>query len=228
MPLRNAWFLRSFVSSLVVCAAALTACKAAPARAAEMAAMPSEPAPVGVAAATDTAVFAGGCFWGVEAVFQHLNGVADAVSGYAGGSVRSPSYELVSSGTTGHAESVLVVYDPSRISYDQLLQVFFTVAHDPTQVNRQGPDVGPQYRSAIFYSNTAQRDAARRFIAKLEAAKVYSAPVVTEVSPLASFDQAEDYHQNYLAQHPNQPYIVINDAPKLEELRRRFPALYRS
>jgi len=228
MPLRNARFLRSFVSSLVVCAAALTACKAAPARAAEMAPMPSEPAPVGVAAATDTAVFAGGCFWGVEAVFQHLNGVADAVAGYAGGSVRSPSYELVSSGTTGHAESVLVVYDPSRISYDQLLQVFFTVAHDPTQADRQGPDVGPQYRSAIFYSNAAQRDAARRSIARLEAARVYSAPVVTEVSPLGSFNQAEDYHQNYLAQHPNEPYIVINDAPKLEELRRRFPALYRS
>jgi peptide-methionine (S)-S-oxide reductase len=228
MPARNPWFLRTFVPSLLVSAAALIGCKAAPARASQMAALPPEPPPVGVAAATDTAVFAGGCFWGVEAVFEHLKGVTDAVSGYAGGSVRSPSYEQVSSGTTGHAESVLVVYDPSRISYDQLLQVFFTVAHDPTQRDRQGPDVGPQYRSAIFYRNAAQRDAARRYIAKLAAARLYSQPIVTEVSPLGTFNRAEDYHQDYLAHHPNQPYIVINDAPKLEELRRRFPALYRS
>jgi peptide-methionine (S)-S-oxide reductase len=181
-----------------------------------------------VAASTDTAVFAGGCFWGVEAVFEHLDGVTKAVSGYAGGSVRSPSYEQVSTGTTGHAESVLVVYDPSRISYDQLLQVFFTVAHDPTERNRQGPDVGTQYRSAVFYRNDAQRDAARRYIAKLESAHLYPAPIVTEVTRLGGFNTAEDYHQDYLAHHPDQPYIVINDAPKLEELRRRFPALYRS
>jgi peptide-methionine (S)-S-oxide reductase len=205
----------------------LLGCRASPARAAEAAALPAEPAPVGVAASTDTAVFAGGCFWGVEAVFEHLNGVSTAVSGYAGGKVRSPSYELVSSGTTGHAESVLVVYDPSRISYEQLLQVYFTVAHDPTQLNRQGPDVGTQYRSAVFYRNAAQRDAARRYIARLTAAKVYRDPIVTEVAPLDVFNPAEAYHQDYLANHPNQPYIVINDVPKLKELRRQFPALYR-
>jgi peptide-methionine (S)-S-oxide reductase len=133
----------------------------------------------------------------------------------------------VSSGTTGHAESVLVVYDPSRISYDQLLQVYFTVAHDPTQLNRQGPDMGTQYRSAVFYRNAAQRDAAQRYIAKLEAAKLYRNSIVTEVAPLDAFNPAEAYHQDYLAHHPNQPYIVINDAPKLRELRRQFPALYR-
>jgi peptide-methionine (S)-S-oxide reductase len=206
---------------------ALLACQAAPARASEAAALPAEPAPVGVAASSDTAVFAGGCFWGVEAVFEHLNGVSSAVSGYAGGDVRSPSYEEVSTGTTGHAESVLVVYDPSKISYDQLLQVFFSVAHDPTQLNRQGPDVGTQYRSAIFYRTDAQRDAARRYIAKLTAAKQYREPIVTQVAALGAFNPAEAYHQDYLAHHPYQPYIVINDAPKLEELRRQFPALYR-
>ena len=212
---------------LLPTAALLLGCRASPVRASEAVALPPEPAPVGVAASTDTAVFAGGCFWGVEAVFEHLNGVSTAVSGYAGGKVRSPSYELVSSGSTGHAESVLVVYDPSRISYEQLLQVYFTVAHDPTQLNRQGPDVGTQYRSAVFYRNAAQRDAAQRYIAKLTAAKVYRDSIVTEVAPLDVFSPAEAYHQDYLAHHPNQPYIVINDAPKLKELRRQFPALYR-
>ena len=217
----------TLVTGAVLAASIAFACKAAPARASEAAALPAEPAPVGVTATTDTAVFAGGCFWGVEAVFEHLNGVRTAISGYAGGKVRAPSYELVSSGTTGHAESVLVVYDPSRISYDQLLQVFFTVAHDPTELNRQGPDVGTQYRSAIFYRTDAQRDAARRYIAKLEAAKLYRAPIVTEVAPLDRFNEAEAYHQDYLVHHPHQPYIMINDAPKLEALQRQFPALYR-
>ena len=212
---------------MLALATLLFGCRPSPARASEAAALPPEPAPVGVAASTDTAVFAGGCFWGVEAVFEHLDGVSTAVSGYAGGTVRSPSYELVSSGTTGHAESVLVVYDPSRISYEQLLQVYFTVAHDPTQLNRQGPDVGTQYRSAVFYRNAAQRDAAQRYIAKLTAAKVYRDPIVTEVAPLDVFNPAEAYHQDYLAHHPHQPYIVINDLPKLKELKRRFPALYR-
>jgi peptide-methionine (S)-S-oxide reductase len=207
-------------------ALSLSACRAAPARA-EATALPPEPTPVGVAASVDTAVFAGGCFWGVEAVFEHLKGVSSAISGYAGGTVRSPSYEEVSTGTTGHAESVLVVYDPSQISYDQLLQVFFTVAHDPTQLDRQGPDVGTQYRSIVFYRNDAQREGAQRYIAKLEAAKVYRRPIVTEVAPLDRFNQAEAYHQDYLAHHPHQPYIVINDAPKLEALQREFPALYR-
>ena len=186
-----------------------------------------EPAPVGVTAASDTAVFAGGCFWGVEAVFEHLKGVTSATSGYAGGAAKSPSYEQVSSGTTGHAESVLVVYDPSQISYDQLLQVFFTVAHDPTQLNRQGPDVGTQYRSAVFYRNPAQRQAAERYIGKIANAGLYHDRVVTEVASLKAFHPAETYHQNYLVRHPNQPYIVINDAPKLEHLKKEFPALYR-
>ena len=192
-----------------------------------VAALPPEPFPAGVAASSDTAVFAGGCFWGVEAVFEHLEGVSSATSGYAGGSARSTSYEEVSSGTTGHAESVLVVYDPARISYDQLLQVFFAVAHDPTQLDRQGPDVGTQYRSAVFYGNAAQREATERYIARLREAKVYRKPIITEVTPLGAFHEAEAYHQNYLVRHPTQPYIVINDAPKLEQLRKRFPALYR-
>ena len=207
-------------------AIALLSCRSAPSRA-SLVALPAEPAPVGVTASRDTAVFAGGCFWGVEAVFEHVKGVSTAISGYAGGSVRSPSYELVSSGTTGHAESVLVVYDPSRISYDQLLQVFFSVAHDPTELDRQGPDVGSQYRSAVFYRNAAQRDSARRYIAKLQSAGVYRNPIVTEVTALGVFNPAEDYHQDYLVHHPYQPYIMINDAPKLEELRRQFPVLYR-
>ena len=189
--------------------------------------MPAEPAPAGVAATSDTAVFAGGCFWGVEAVFESLEGVTDAVSGYAGGSDPSPSYDRVSSGTTGHAESVRVVYDPARISYDQLLQVFFTVAHDPTQLNRQGPDVGTQYRSAVFYRNPAQRQATDRYVAKLREAKVWPGKIVTEVSALQGFHAAEEYHQNYLVRHPTQPYIVINDMPKLEELRKRYPDLVR-
>jgi peptide-methionine (S)-S-oxide reductase len=191
------------------------------------AALAPEPGPVGVAASSDTAVFAGGCFWGVEAVFEHLKGVESATSGYAGGSAPSPSYEAVSSGTTGHAEAVLVVYDPGQISYDQLLQIFFAVAHDPTQLNRQGPDVGTQYRSAVFYRNAAQHQATERYIAKLRAAKAYRDDIVTEVAPLSAFHEAESYHQDYLVRHPNQPYIVINDAPKLEHLRKEFPALYR-
>lgn len=191
------------------------------------AAMAAEPAPAGVVAASDTAVFAGGCFWGVEAVFEHLEGVTDAISGYAGGSDPAPTYKEVSSGTTGHAEAVRVVYDPSRISYDQLLQIFFTVAHDPTQLNRQGPDVGTQYRSAVFYRNAAEREAAARYIAKLAAAGVWRDSIVTEVSALETFHPAESYHQDYLVRHPTQPYIVIHDLPKLEELKRRYPSLYR-
>jgi len=226
MPRQQRYVSALVSGALLSSAMTLLACQSAPARA-ETAALPPEPAPVGVAASVDTAVFAGGCFWGVEAVFEHLNGVSTAISGYAGGKLRSPSYEMVSSGTTGHAESVLVVYDPSRISYEQLLQVFFTVAHDPTQIDRQGPDVGTQYRSAIFYRNDAQRDAAKRYIARLEAAKIYRDSIVTELAPLDTFNEAEVYHQDYLAHHPHQPYIVINDQPKLEALQRQFPALYR-
>jgi peptide-methionine (S)-S-oxide reductase len=188
-----------------------------PAVGAELAASPS----------LDTAVFAGGCFWGVEAVYEHVKGVADVVSGYAGGDVANPSYREVGSGDTGHAESVRVVYDPSVVSYGQLLQVFFFVAHDPTQLNRQGPDVGTQYRSAIFYRTAEQKKAAASYIAQLEKAKAHSRPVVTQVDSLRAFYPAEAYHQDYLVHHPNQPYIVINDAPKLEHLKARFPSLYR-
>jgi peptide-methionine (S)-S-oxide reductase len=173
------------------------------------------------------AVFAGGCFWGIEAVFEHLKGVKSAVSGYAGGSKTSPSYEEVSSGATGHAESVRVVYDSSQISYGTLLKVFFSVAHDPTQLNRQGPDVGTQYRSAIFYMSDEQKRIAEAYIDQLTKAKAFSRPIVTQVAPLKTFFEAEDYHQDYMRHHPDQPYIVINDAPKVEHLKHQFPELYR-
>ena len=229
MPMVHSVVLPAFTVAALAAAVSFSsgASGAVAARDAMPAAMPAEPAPVGVATASDTAVFAGGCFWGVEAVFESLEGVTDAVSGYAGGSDASPSYDKVSSGTTGHAESVRVVYDPSRISYDQLLQVFFTVAHDPTELNRQGPDVGTQYRSAVFYRSPAQREAAERYIGKLRDAKVWPGKIVTEVSALKGFHPAEEYHQNYLVRHPTQPYIVVNDMPKLEELRKRYPDLVR-
>ncbi len=229
MPMVHSVVLPAFTVAALAAAVSFSsgASGAAAARDAIPAAMPAEPAPVGVVTASDTAVFAGGCFWGVEAVFESLEGVTDAVSGYAGGSDASPSYDKVSSGTTGHAESVRVVYDPSQISYDQLLQVFFTVAHDPTELNRQGPDVGTQYRSAVFYRSPAQREAAERYIGKLRDAKVWPGKIVTEVSALRGFHPAEEYHQNYLVRHPTQPYIVVNDMPKLEELRKRYPDLVR-
>lgn len=173
-----------------------------------------------------TAVFAGGCFWGVEAVFKHVKGVSTATSGYAGGAAATASYPMVGTGTTGHAESVEVKYDPSQVTYGQLLRVFFAVAHDPTQLNRQGPDRGTQYRSAIFYTSPEQERMAKAYIAQLDAAKTFSKPIVTEVTPLKGFYAAEAYHQNYLALHPDQPYIVINDLPKIANLQRQFPALY--
>lgn len=173
-----------------------------------------------------TAVFAGGCFWGVEAVFEHVRGVKDATSGYVGGTKETADYKTVSSGETGHAESVKVTFDPAQVSYEQLLEVFFAVAHDPTELNRQGPDTGTQYRSAIFYADENQKQTAEKYIARLTNEKTYSAPVVTEVSPLKEFYPAEDYHQDYLAHHPTQRYIVVNDQPKVENLQKRFPALY--
>ena len=173
-----------------------------------------------------TAVFAGGCFWGVEAVFKHTKGVSTATSGYAGGAAATAKYPLVGSGMTGHAESVEVKYDPSQVTYGQLLRVFFAVAHDPTQLNRQGPDWGTQYRSAIFYASPEQERVAKAYIAQLQAAKTFSKPIVTEVTPLKGFFAAEDYHQNYLALHPDQPYIVINDMPKLVALKSELPELY--
>ena len=182
-------------------------------------------APIG--AALDTAVFAGGCFWGIEGVFEHMNGVRSAESGYAGGMTKSPTYEDVSDGNTGHAEVVLVVYDPSVVSYAKLLHVFFSVAHDPTQLNRQGPDRGTQYRSAIFYRTDSQKKDTEAYIAQLTDAKTFPRPIVTEVAKLRTFHRAEEYHQDYMVKHPNQPYIVINDAPKVEALRKQFPELYR-
>jgi peptide-methionine (S)-S-oxide reductase len=185
------------------------------------------PVPASTASGDATAVFAGGCFWGVDAVFKHVKGVKNVVSGYSGGSGATAKYMLVGTGTTGHAESVKVTYDPSKVSYAELLKVFFSVAHDPTQLDRQGPDVGSQYRSAIFYANAQQKELAQRYIAQLDAAKVFGKPIVTQVVPLDKFYAAEDYHQNYLALHPQQPYIVYNDLPKLAELKKEFPAWYR-
>jgi peptide-methionine (S)-S-oxide reductase len=174
-----------------------------------------------------TAVFAGGCFWGVDAVFKHVKGVKSVVSGYSGGSAQNAKYMLVGTGTTGHAEAVKVTYDPSQITYADLMKVFFSVAHDPTEKDRQGPDVGTQYRSAIFYADPQQKELAQRYIAQLDAAKAFGKPIVTEVAALDKFYPAEDYHQNYLALHPNQPYIVYNDLPKLDALKKEFPAWYR-
>jgi len=174
-----------------------------------------------------TAVLAGGCFWGVEAVFEHVKGVTRAESGYAGGSADAAQYETVSSGRTGHAESVQITYDPSQITYGQLLKVFFAVAHDPTELNRQGPDIGTQYRSAIFYKNEEQKRIAESYIAQLNQARIFSQKIVTQVVPLNSFFEAESYHQNYLVNHPNEPYIVYNDLPKLANLRKQLPELYR-
>lgn len=178
------------------------------------------------AAAEQTAVFAGGCFWGVDAVFKHVRGVSEVESGYAGGSASTASYGQVSNGNTGHAEAVRVRFDPAKVSFQQLLHVFVSVAHDPTQLNRQGPDVGSQYRSAIFYTSPEQQKSAQGYIQQLTAARAFPTPIVTQVVPLQKFYPAEDYHQNYLALHPNQPYIVIHDMPKLEQLRKQFPALY--
>jgi peptide-methionine (S)-S-oxide reductase len=197
-----------------------------PSRAAGPLPDPKLDTPLAQSTGTQTAVFAGGCFWGVDAVFKHVKGVTQVVSGYAGGSAQTAHYEIVSSGTTGHAESVRVTYDPARISYGQLLKVFFSVAHNPTELDRQGPDTGTQYRSAIFYSNDEQKQVAKAYIAQLQAAHTFARPIVTDVTPLKAFYEAEAYHQNYLARHPDQPYIVINDLPKLANLQRQFPALY--
>jgi peptide-methionine (S)-S-oxide reductase len=188
------------------------------------------PAPEGAAAevghpGTATAVLAGGCFWGVEAVFEHLKGVSNVVSGFAGGSQAAAHYDIVSSGTTKHAESVQITYDPSQISYGQLLQVFFSVAHDPTQLNRQGPDEGTQYRSAIFYMNDEQKKVAEAYIQQLTQAKAFSHKIVTQVVPLPGFYAAEGYHQHFLDRNPTYPYIVYNDIPKLVQLHKQFPEL---
>src|SRR6266567_6689742 len=202
-----------------------TACNAK----ASLAAAVPEPVldvPRAAAAGQQTAVISGGCFWGVQAVFQHVRGVTSVTSGYSGGSAKTAEYEIVSTGETGHAESVQIVYDPSQITYGELLRVFFSVAHDPTELNRQGPDEGTQYRSSIFYTTDEQKHIAEAYIAQLDKAKVFPRPIVTKVVPLQAFFPAEAYHQNYATLHPNQPYIAYNDAPKVEHLRQEFPTLY--
>jgi peptide-methionine (S)-S-oxide reductase len=186
---------------------------------------PAVDEPLATAKGQETAVLAGGCFWGVQAVFEHLRGVTSATAGYSGGGIKSPSYEVVSSGLTGHAESVSITYDPSQISYGQILMVYFAVAHDPTQLNRQGPDAGSQYRSAIFYANEQQKRIAEAYVAQLDAASVYPRKIVTKIVPLEAFYRAEEYHQDYLESHLDQPYIVYNDLPKLERLKQQFPEL---
>jgi peptide-methionine (S)-S-oxide reductase len=199
---------------------ALLSLAAAPASASVVSTSPVVPAPL------DTVVFGGGCFWGVQAVFQHVNGVVNATSGYAGGKMAKPSYEQVSTGLTGHAEVVRVVYDPSKVSYDKLLDVFFTVAHDPTQLNRQGPDHGTQYRSAIFYRTDAQKTATDNYVAQLSKRGTYKSPIVTQVAPLSAFYVAEPYHQDYATLHPEEPYIKYNDAPKVAALKQQYASLW--
>jgi peptide-methionine (S)-S-oxide reductase len=174
---------------------------------------------------SETAVFAGGCFWGVEAVFDAVKGVSDAVAGYAGGSKANAHYEIVSTGTTGHAESVQITFDPSQVSFGQLLKIYFSVAHDPTELNRQGPDEGTQYRSEIFYTSDEQKRIGEAYIQQLNAAKVFRKPIVTKVAPLQEFYRAEDYHQDYVAHNPHQPYVAYNDLPKLTNLRAEFPQM---
>lgn len=184
--------------------------------------MPKAPGPL------QTAVLSGGCFWGVQGVFEHLIGVRQALSGYAGGARSTASYEVVSGGNTGHAESVQITYDPQKVTYGQILQVYFSVAHNPTQLNRQGPDSGTQYRSAIWYANDAQRKVAQSYIAQLSKAGVFGAPIVTQVTPLQGFYPAEDYHQDYLLLNPSAPYIAYNDLPKIRNFQRLLPVLYQA
>jgi|SRR5579864_105241 len=213
---------RFATAGLIFSLALVTAC----ARAGVLPA-PSTDIPPSANSQPATAVFAGGCFWGVEGVFEHVKGVKDAVSGFAGGSKITAHYEIVSTGTTGHAESVRVTYDPSQITYGKLLQIFFSVAHDPTELNRQGPDEGTQYRSAIFYSNDEQKRVAEAYIAQLNDAKVFRHKIVTQITPLNNgFYPAEAYHQHYLEHNPTQPYIAYNDLPKLHELKKEFPELW--
>jgi peptide-methionine (S)-S-oxide reductase len=178
-------------------------------------------------AGLDTAYFAGGCFWGIEGVYEHIKGVKTAVSGYSGGTAASANYGDVSSGNSGHAETVRVIYDPAQISYAQLLHVFFSVAHDPTQLNRQGPDRGPQYRSAIFFNSEEQQQTAQRYVAQLTDAKFFSRPIVTQLVNVTAFYPAEEYHQDYMVKNPNQPYIVFHDAPKVAALKKNFASIYR-
>jgi peptide-methionine (S)-S-oxide reductase len=179
------------------------------------------------AATPQSVVLSGGCFWGIQAVYQHLKGVSEAISGYSGGAASTAQYEIVSTGNTGHAESVKITFDARQVSFGQVLKVFFSVAHDPTQLNRQGPDFGSQYRSVIFYANDEQKHIAEAYIDQINRAKVFPRPIVTQIVPLKAFYAAEDYHQNYATLHPDDPYIAYNDLPKVDHLRQQFPALYK-
>ncbi len=176
---------------------------------------------------SQTAVLAGGCFWGVEGVFEHMRGVQSVVSGYAGGESGTATYRQIGTGRTGHAESVQITFDPKEVSYGEILRVFFSVAHDPTQLNRQGPDTGPQYRSAIFYTSDAQRDLAKSYIADLDKSGKFRGAIVTKVDPLKAFYPAEKYHQDFIAHNPRHPYVVFNDLPKIRNLKRLYPEYYR-
>ena len=218
-------FIRAL--ALAVCLFAASACQPV-AAVGYVSALPAPrvDTPKSVAHGDQVAVFAGGCFWGIEAVFHHIKGVTQATAGYSGGSAETAHYDAVSNGDTGHAESVRVHFDPAAVSYGTLLQAFFSVALDPTEMNRQGPDTGTQYRSAIFYTNAAQKRIAAAYIAQLGAAKAFPAPIVTELAPLNAFYPAEDYHQNYFEKNPDAPYIVRNDAPKVAHLKQLFPTLY--
>jgi len=219
-------FRKSFFLLTLLCVGAATACKSAGAAAG----IPN-PAVDDSLAKTNgerTVVLAGGCFWGIEAVFEHVKGVKDAVSGYSGGAAQTAQYEIVSEGRTGHAESVQITYDPSQITYGQLLKVFFSVAHDPTQLNQQGPDIGTQYRSVIFYSDEGQKRIAQGYTDQLNQSKIFRRRVVTQLVPLKAFYKAETYHQDYAAHHPTDLYIVFNDAPKVTHLREQLPELYKA
>jgi peptide-methionine (S)-S-oxide reductase len=217
---------KSALAALIVAAAA-AAFWQSPARSAEDAVVIPPPAMDEKAASgSEKAIFAGGCFWGVQGVFQHVKGVTKAVSGYTGGSAENAVYEVVGSGTTGHAESVEITYDPSKVTYGQLLQVYFSVAHNPTQLNFQGPDSGTQYRSTIFAENDAQKKIAQSYIAQLDAAKVFPEKIVTTLETGKTFYPAEGYHQDFLTLNPTYPYIVYNDLPKVANLKQLFPALY--
>lgn len=189
---------------------------------------PAVDSPLAPSKGQETAVVAGGCFWGIQAVFAHVKGVISSTSGYSGGAADTAHYDEVSTGTTGHAESVKIVFDPSKISYGQLLMIYFAVGHNPTELNRQGPDYGTQYRSSVFYLNDEQKKIVEAYIAQLDSAKIYSQPIVTAVVPLHGFYPAEDYHQDYLKNHTYEPYIMINDLPKLTNLKKEFPSLYRN
>ena len=216
LPLRTSVLISFFLAALIACNAG----------AAPKTPSPLVDTPLASGKSEQTVVFSGGCFWGVQAVFERVKGVISATSGYAGGHVKNPDYELVSTGSTGHAESVEIKYDPSQITYGQLLQVFFSVAHDPTELNRQGPDEGTQYRSAVFYTNDEQKKVVEGYVAQMEKDKTFSHKVVTQIAPLQAFYPAEGYHQQYFDHHPESLYIVYNDKPKVEALKKEFPGLY--